>query len=116
MLEDSPPSQGLPRVSVLKLRKADKLIERIRSEASEGTVRGGLGSALMASLCSLLEAAVARLQHLTGAPLQSLTELGVEVGPSVCVGRRHIRPGRTSQSFWLNGRIVVAIYELMKRK
>ena len=35
--------------------RADKSIER-RSEASEETARGGLGSALRASLCSLLEA------------------------------------------------------------
>ena len=43
MLEDSSPSQGLPRVSVLKLRKGRRINRENESEASEGTVRGGVG-------------------------------------------------------------------------
>lgn len=57
--------------------RADKSIER-RSEASEETARGGLGSALRASLCSLLEATVAAsmASHRSAPTVSPLTGVG----------------------------------------
>lgn len=57
--------------------RADESIKRM-SEASEGTARGGLGSALTASLCSLLEATVAAsmASHRSAPAVSPLTGAG----------------------------------------
>ena len=57
--------------------RADESIKRM-SEASEGAARAGLGSALTASLCSLLEATVAAsmASHRSAPAVSPLTGAG----------------------------------------